>query len=92
MGPRNFLFLAVALGAWGCSASAPVSVLKPESEKIHVGMQPEEVKALCGEPAMNISDPLSGSAMWMYKDIKAGDRMNVSFNMDGVAKVTYSKL
>jgi len=72
-----------------CNRSAPVSVLKPESEKLHIGMQPEEVKALCGEPAMNITDPLSGSAMWMYKDPKAGDHMSVSFNMDGVSKIVY---
>jgi len=79
------LLLAVA-----CSTPAPVSTLKPESDKLHNGMQPEEVKAVCGEPTMSFSDPLSGSAMWIYKDQKVGDRLTVSFNMDGVAKISYA--
>lgn len=85
------LILAVLIAAVGCSGTASVSVLKPESEKVHVGMQAEEVKAICGEPKMNFTDPLSGSAMWMYKDEKTGEHMNVSFNMEGVSKVTYGK-
>ncbi len=87
---RTLLLSPVLLLAVACSGSAPVSVLKPEADKLHVGMQPEEVKAVCGEPAMNFSDPLSGSAMWIYKDTKVGDRITVSFNMDGVAKVSYA--
>ena len=85
------ILLPVLLLGIGCSNSEPVSVLKPESEKVHVGMQAEEVKAICGEPKMNFTDPLSGSAMWMYKDETTGEHMNVSFNMEGVSKVTYGK-
>lgn len=88
MNRHALILVAVALCGASCSP-APVSVLKPESEKLHVGMQPEEVQAICGKPTMNITDPLSGAAMWDYKDPKAGDHMTVMFNMDGVAKVTY---
>ena len=87
---RWIVLAPVFLLAICCSSSAPVSVLKPESEKLHTGMQPEEVKSLCGEPAMSFTDPLSGSAMYIYKDEKVGDRLTVSFNMDGVAKIQYS--
>ena len=86
----SLLLAPVFLLAAACSSSAPVSVLKPESEKIHLGMQPEEVQALCGKPQTNITDPLSGSAMWIYKDPKVGDRITVSFSMDGVAKISYA--
>lgn len=89
MGKLWPLILPAALLAASCGP-APVSVLKPESQKLHTGMQPEDVQAICGKPQMNITDPLSGSAMWEYKDEKAGDHMIVMFNMDGVAKVTYS--
>jgi hypothetical protein len=84
------VFLPAILLATGCSGlQKPVSALKPEAEHIAVGMQPEQVKAICGEPSMNITDPLSGAAVWMYKDTKVGDHLTVNFNMDGVAKVVY---
>ena len=90
MGKHAFTIFPLLLLALACSGPAPVSVLKPEADKLHNGMQPEEVQAICGKPAMNFSDPLSGSAMWIYKDEKVGDRLTVSFNMDGVAKVKYT--
>jgi hypothetical protein len=83
------LILPAVLLATAC-APAPVSVIKPESLKLHNGMQPEEVQAICGKPTQSFTDPLSGSAMWDYKDEKVGDHMIVMFNMDGVARVTYS--
>jgi hypothetical protein len=73
----------------GCMGPAKVSVLKPESLKLHNGMQPEEVEAICGKPEMNITDPISGAAMWEYKDHSFGDHLTVMFNMDGVAKIRY---
>ncbi|MEA2553130.1 MAG: hypothetical protein QOJ65_1306 [Fimbriimonadaceae bacterium] len=79
----------VVLLAVGCASKQTPSVLKPESEKIHVGMQPEEVTAIAGKPTMNISDPISGAAMWMYKDTTVGDHMTVQFNLEGVYKVVY---
>ena len=88
MGKFALVFLPMAMLAASCSP-APVSVLKPESQKLHIGMQFDDVKAICGQPTMNITDPLSGSAMWEYKDEKVGDHMTVMFNMDGVSKVTY---
>lgn len=87
---RWFLCLAIgALALSGCSSEPPKLVLKGESERIRVGMQPEEVKAVAGEPSMNITDPLSGAAVWMYKNTETGEHMTVNFNMDGVAKVSY---
>jgi hypothetical protein len=88
MSKRSLIPVLVLLLGVGCSPP-PVSVLKPESEKLHIGMQMEDVKALCGEPAMNFTDPLSGSALWEYKDPKVGDHLMVTFNMDGLAKITY---
>lgn len=91
MNSRIFALIPAILLAVGCSSSAePVSVLKPEADKIHVGMQAEDVKAICGNPSMSFTDPLSGSAMYIYKDEKVGDQLTVSFNMDGVAKVQYN--
>ena len=90
MGIKGLILGPVLLLAVACSSPAPVSTLKPEADKLHNGMQQEEVKAICGEPTMNFSDPLSGSAMWIYKDAKVGDRLTVSFNMDGVAKISYA--
>jgi hypothetical protein len=88
MGRLWLLFVPAMLLASGCGP-APVSVLKPESQKLHTGMQFEDVERICGKPSMNITDPLGGAAMWEYKDEKVGDHMTVMFNMDGVAKVTY---
>ena len=92
MNSRMLVLAPALLLAIGCSSQAPVSTLKPQSSKLHNGMQPEEVQAVCGKPAMSFTDPLSGSAMWIYKDEKVGDRLTVSFNMDGVAKVEYNAM
>jgi hypothetical protein len=83
--------LVIACISAGCVGPPQASVLKPESARIRTGMQPEEVQAICGKPDLNISDPLSGAAMWQYKDEEADDRLTVMFNMDGVAKVIYRR-
>lgn len=90
MDMRHFWLMTVSacLLVTGCAAPK-VSVLKPESLKLHVGMQPEEVEAVCGKPQMNITDPLGGAAMWQYRDEQVGDHLTVMFNMDGVATVKY---
>lgn len=81
--------LGLTLLLVGCASKPVALVLKPESEKIRVGMQSEEVESIAGKPQMNINDPASGAALWIYKNEQTGEHMSVSFDFNGVAKVKY---